>query len=89
MPMGFTHDPGPLPFTTIRDRDKWGPRLTNGMIEIVGEHGCTMPLQMARVVEIRELPYGLCPPHLAHVYANRPLIAVRLDHLKSGEKRVG
>lgn len=76
--MGFTHDPGPLPFVTIRDADKWGTRLANGFIEIIGEHGCAMPLQMARVVSIE--PYtGPCPEHLAHVYRGRRLIAVHLD----------
>lgn len=78
--MGFTHDPGPLPFTTIRDADKWAPRLTNGQIEIIGEHGCTMPLQMVRVVSV-EPHTGPCPAHLAHVYKGRRLIAVLLDRL--------
>lgn len=75
--MGFKFDPGPLPFVTIRDANKWAPRLTNGMIEIKGEHGCTMPLQMVRVVRIE--PYtGAVPPHLAGIYFGKPLIAVHL-----------
>jgi len=76
--MGFTHDPGPLPFTTIRDADKWAPRLTNGMIEIHGEHGCQLPYQLARVVSVE--PYtGECPAHLAQVYKGRRLVAIHLD----------
>jgi len=75
--MGFSHDPGPLPFVTIRDADKWAPRLTNGAIEIIGEHGCKLPLTMARVVKIE--PHNGCPPHLAHVYRGRRLIAVHLE----------
>lgn len=76
--MGFTHDPGPLPFTTIRDA-KWANRL-EGMVfaEIVGEHGCAMPYQKARVVSIE--PYlGDCPPHLIGVYRGKKLVSIRLD----------
>lgn len=87
MPMGFSHDPGPLPFATIRDRDKWLPRLTNGCIEIVGEHGCMMPLTMARVVSVWDY-VGPVPAHLASIYAGKPLILVSLD-LMSPQKRVG
>lgn len=76
--MGFTHDPGPLPFTTIRDA-KWANRLEgHDRIEIVGEHGCTMPLTMARVVWVE--PYnGDPPPHLASVYKGKRLVRIRLD----------
>lgn len=79
--MGFTHDPGPLPFTTIRDA-KWANRLSgHDRIEIVGEHGCTMPLQMVRVVSVK--PYiGECPPHLAGVYKGKTLVAIRLERLR-------
>lgn len=76
--MGFSHDPGPLPFITIRDADKWGPRLTNGMIEIQGEHGCTLPLQMVRVARV-EPHTGVCPAHLAGVYQGKRLIRVHLE----------
>lgn len=76
--MGFTHDPGPLPFTTIRD-SKWDNRLTgHDFAEIQGEHGCTMPYQKARVVSVE--PYtGECPGHLASVYKGKRLVAIRLE----------
>lgn len=82
MPMGFSVDPGPLPFCTIRDANKWEPRLANGYIEIVGEGACSMPLQMARVVDVE--PYdpafhGALPGHLAGPYAGKRLVAVWLD----------
>lgn len=78
--MGFTHDPGPLPFVTIRDAVKWAPRLAAGHIEIIGEHGCTMPLQMVRVAKIEEHD-GVCPPELLPVYAGKRLIKVYLEAL--------
>jgi len=85
VPMGFSRDPGSLPFVTIRDADKWAPRLTNGMIEIHGEHGCMMPYQKASVVRIR--PYeGECPPHLANVYKGKKLVSVDLDMYYSPEE---
>lgn len=78
--MGFTYDPGPLPFCTIRPRDKWAPRLANGMIEIRGENGLKLSQQMVRVVKIE--PYdGPLPAHLASLYRGAPLILVFLDHL--------
>ena len=75
MPMGFSFDPGPLPFTTIRDA-KWANRLEgHSFVEIHGEHGCMMPYQKASVVRIR--PYeGECPPHLANVYKGKKLVSV-------------
>jgi len=78
MPMGFSFDPGPLPFTTIRDA-KWANRLEgHSFVEIHGEHGCMMPYQKASVVRIR--PYeGECPPHLANVYKGKKLVSVDLD----------
>lgn len=76
--MGFSHDPGPLPFVTVRDADKWAPRLANGMIEIQGEHGCTLPLTMCRVARI-EPHAGACPPELLNVYSGRRLIKVWLE----------
>jgi hypothetical protein len=84
MPMGFSHDPGPLPFVTVRDADKWAPRLANGMIEIIGEHGVELPLQMVRVAEVLEINEAaarLVGWHVPAVYAGRRLIAVRLEAL--------
>lgn len=76
--MGFTHDPGPLPFTTIRDA-KWANRLEGiPFVEIQGEHGCAMPYQKARVVAIEGYT-GECPPHLANVYKGKRLVAIRLE----------
>lgn len=76
--MGFSHDPGPLPFTTIRDQ-KWANRLEGmSFAEIQGEHGCTMPYQKAKVVSIK--PYsGPCPGHLVDVYRGKKLFAIALD----------
>lgn len=77
--MGFTRDPGPLPFVTIRDA-KWANRLTNApmMIRIHGEHGCPMPRGMALVVKVE--PYtGESPEHLAQRYNGVPLVAVHLE----------
>lgn len=78
--MGFSYDPGPLPFVTVRDANKWGPRLTNGQIEIIGEHGCAMPLQMVRVAKI-EPHIGACPAHLLTAYFGKKLIRVHLEAL--------
>lgn len=78
--MGFSHDPGPLPFVTVRDADKWGPRLTNGAIEIVGEHGVKMEQRMVRVAKI-EPHVGACPPDLLTVYHGKRLIRVHLEAL--------
>lgn len=89
--MGFTVHPGPLPFCTIRDADKWEGRLANGQIEIVGEHGCTMPQQMVRVVDIDpydERFHGPLPGHLAALYKGRRLIAVWMDALTSPQEEV-
>lgn len=74
--LGFRHHPGPLPFSTVREKDKWGPRLTNGMIEIRGE-GCELAQQMCRVVKIEAEP--LCPLELQSLYGNKPLIRVYLE----------
>jgi hypothetical protein len=77
--MGFSRHPGPLPFVTVRDADKWGPRLTNGQIEIRGE-GIDMPQQMVRVAKI-EPHVGACPPELLCVYHGKRLIDVHLEAL--------
>lgn len=79
--MGFTHDPGPLPFVTIRDA-KWANRLVElpQLIECIPEHGNpTMRMQVARAVRVE--PYtGECPAHLAGVYKGKQLCAVHLEH---------
>jgi hypothetical protein len=79
--MGFSvAHPGPLPFTTVRDADKWAPRLTNGQIEICGENGIDLPQQMVRIAKVE--PYiGACPPELLTVYHGKRLIAVHLEAL--------
>lgn len=82
--MGFSRDPGPLPFVTVRDADKWEPRLTNGMIEICGHHGFEMPVQMCRVVKIEPFE-GPCPPELAAVYGSKRLIKVYLDKMEQAD----
>lgn len=76
--MGFTHDPGPLPFVTIRDA-KWANRLVDlPVIRITGEHGCKMPRGVAKVVSVE--PYTEdCPAHLLDRYDGRPLVSVLLD----------
>lgn len=53
--MGFTFDPGPLPFWTVR-RQQWANRTwVDELIEIHGEHGCGMPPTAAQVAGI--MPY--------------------------------
>ncbi len=76
--MGFSHDPGPLPFTTIRDA-KWANRLTGvpPYVEIVGEHGCTLLRQVAKVVAIADYP-SAPPAHLASIYNGKKLVAIQL-----------
>lgn len=55
--MGFTSDPGSLPFITIRDV-KWANRLVDlpMPLRIHGENGCGMPMQIATVVRVE--PYA-------------------------------
>lgn len=78
--MGFKHDPGPLPFSTIRDA-KWANRLHgHGMVEIQGEHGCTMPLQWALVKAVEPYTREL-PAHLASIYKGRALVEITLEKL--------
>lgn len=75
--MGFTMDPGPLPLMTVRDH-KWANRLMIGeLIEIHGEHGCTMPSIAAEVKRIEDFK-GEVPPALAHVYAGKRLVVIAL-----------
>jgi hypothetical protein len=79
--MGFSRaHPGPLPFVTVRDADKWVPRLTNGQIEIRGEHGVDLPQQMVRVAKVEPF-LGDCPPELLDVYQGKKLIRVHLEAL--------
>lgn len=82
--MGFAVHPGPLPFRTVRDAEKWLPRLTNGQIEIRGE-GCDMPQQM---VKVTGMVYPVRPEYCAQeglyvpdVYAGRRLMIVHLEAL--------
>lgn len=77
--MGFSHDPGPLPFVTVRPRDKWGPRLAgHDIVELqVDRGGFTLPLR-ARLVKIEDYT-GPIPGHLAGIYSGVPLIAVHLE----------
>jgi hypothetical protein len=85
MVMGFSHDPGPLPFACVRDAVKWLPRLTNGQIEIRGENGLALEQRMVRIADIT-YPYsheearahGLFVPA---IYAGRKLVRVRLEAL--------
>ena len=75
--MGFSYDPGALPFVTVR-RQQWECRLAPGdVIEVHGEHGCTLPAQPAIVVSIT--PWlEPCPGHLMKAYFGLPLVAVSL-----------
>lgn len=79
--MGFSHDPGPLPFVTVRPRDKWGPRLAgHDQVEIQVDRGTfTLPAR-ARVAKIEDYT-GPVPAHLASLYQGKPLIAVHLEAL--------
>ena len=78
--MGFAHDPGPLPFTTIRDA-KWANRLVElpQLIECIPEHGnTTMPRLVARAVSVVGYT-GECPSNLANVYKGKTLCAIRME----------
>lgn len=83
--MGFSHDPGPLPIRTVRDLDKWLPRLVNGQIEIRGENGVDLPQQMVRVAG---MAYPVTAEYCRHVgyyvppiYEGRRLMIVHLEPL--------
>lgn len=84
--MGFSVHPGPLPFMTVRDAEKWLPRLTNGQVEIRGE-GIDLPHQMVSVAGLT-YPFtadearrrGLYVPP---VYAGRKLVLVKLEALSA------
>lgn len=78
--MGFTHDPGPLPFITIR-HDKWANRLVElpQLIECIPEHGnATMRRLVARAVSVVSYS-GPCPAHLANVYKGQRLVAITME----------
>lgn len=79
--MGFSADPGPLPFITVRPRDKWGPRLSGiTAIDLQVDRGAfTLPLR-AKIVKIEDYA-GPVPAHLAGLYKGLPLIAVHLEPL--------
>lgn len=79
--LGFSFDPGPLPFITVRPRDKWGPRL-DGMAAIdmqVDRGAFTLPAR-ARIAKVEDYK-GPMPAHLASLYQGKPLIAVHLEAL--------
>jgi hypothetical protein len=82
--MGFTVDPGPLPFATVRDAAKWLPRLANWQIEIRSEAAFAMPQRMVRVYKIESTTFEearrwgyYVPPE----YKGRELILVYLAEL--------
>lgn len=77
--MGFSRDPGPLPFVTIRD-EKWANRLVElpMTLRIHGERGCAMPRAMGLVTKIERYA-GAPPAHLAGLYAGKALVAVHID----------
>lgn len=75
--MGFSFHPGDLPFVTIR-RSDWANRLSLGdLIEIHGEHGCSLEPTAAEVLAVTEYS-GMPPAHLADVYRGRKLVLVAL-----------
>lgn len=77
--MGFSYDPGPLPFITVRPRDKWGPRL-DGMkeIDLQCDRGGFAVAARAKIAKI-EPHIGSVPAHLAGLYKGQALIAVYLE----------
>lgn len=79
--MGFSHDPGPLPFISVRPRDKWGPRLVGmAAIDLQVDRGqFTLPPR-ARIAKIEDYT-GPIPGHLATLYKGKPLIAIHLEAL--------
>lgn len=79
--MGFSTDPGPLPFVTVRPRDKWGPRLA-GMdaIDLQSDRPSFKMPPRARIAKIEDYT-GAVPAHLAGLYAGQPLIAVHLEQM--------
>lgn len=79
--MGFSRDPGALPFATIRTQ-KWANRIEVGeLVQIQGEHGCRMPKTPARITHIEPFPGLCCPADLAHIpgYTSEQLYRIYLD----------
>lgn len=74
--MEFANEPGPYPFTTVREKAKWGPRLEGAkLLEVTGIHGCRLPHTWARIVRVE--PYnGPVPFNLPY---KGELIGVVLD----------
>jgi hypothetical protein len=87
--MGFTFDPGALPFATVRRHD-WANRLTIGdLIEIHGEHGCRLEPTAARVKDILVGIPAFPPPHLGTIYRGKPLCTVMLEPAPGVWRKVG
>jgi len=85
--MGFSHDPGPLPFITLRTQ-KWANRVVPGdYVQIQGEHGCTMPKTPSRVLDVRE-HYGPVPEHLYNVYRRQKLFEIALVPVEMGAEEL-
>ena len=81
--MGFSADPGPLPFATIRPRDKWGPRLAgHEVVELQVDRGVFTLPPRARIARIEDYT-GPVPGHLEALYKGVPLIAVHLEALSA------
>lgn len=77
--MGFSKDPGPLPFITVRPKEKWAPRLAGqSFVEMQVDFGdFTLPPK-AKIAKVE--PYtGKVPQHLASLYKGRALIAIHLE----------
>lgn len=82
--LGFSRDPGPLPFATVRDRDKWLPRLANGQIEIRSEGQFPMEQRMVRVAGVMPIERWQAEGagyYVPDVYRGKPLILVYLEPL--------
>ena len=76
--MEFANDPGPYPFATVRERDKWGPRVEGAeFLEVTGIHGCPLPHTWTRIVRVE--PYTGPVPRGVPYKASTPLIAITLD----------
>lgn len=88
--MGFSHDPGPLPFSTVRDA-KWGARLESiGWVGIHGEHGLDLPYTVCRVIALMKIDHwqakaaGLPMP--AFYADGRKLVSVYLERMPDAER---
>lgn len=76
--MGFSVDPGPLPFATVRPRDKWGPRLAgHEVVELQADRAGFEVPPRARIAKVEDYT-GPVPSHLASLYKGIPLIAIHL-----------